>query len=274
MNDKTLCVAISTIGDLSSELLEKLEGYTSRLNSGIDFLVISQKARRNHFLDINPRLRIIFSTDIGLSKSRNLAINESKCSWIWFQDDDIDLNIPSVNRLYFELTKFDPDFCCLKIASSEDHSKPFKNYSFLNWSTPLKAMKISSIELVVRKCLIQGERYNFDPNLGLGTSLPSCEENLFFYNFLLKGNGKINQHKFDEYVAYHTTDLDVRNLDHTQRVKARGFFLSKIKFIHAFPLLLYWSLRKERKGITNRLKRSKALLEGYRQGLDKESTRL
>lgn len=273
MKDRSLCIAISTVGELSKHLQRKLELYTETLNKNICFLVIAQKLRQDRTWYVKSRIKVVESKQVGLSKSRNQAIDETDSEWVWFQDDDIDINLENVNLLYERLIEQNPDYGLLRIGSLESRSKPFKNYSFLTWSTPLKAVKASSIELLFKVEIIKGYKLSFHPRLGLGTSLPSCEENLFLYQFLIKTRGRVRELLYYGFTAYHTNLPENRLVDFNKRALARGFFLSKLKIWHSLPLFIYWCLRTEAKGVSSRPARIKMLLAGYKKGLLEKSDR-
>lgn len=252
--------------ELSSQLKAKLDVYIRELNHRITFLVVVQGSSREAYHCINDRLSIVYTRDLGLSKSRNRALTTVNTDdWIWFQDDDLVLCSHEVNKLYEEIISNDPDLVYLKIGSLEDRNKLFKNYSFHSWKTTLKALKLSSIEIIVKAELAIMNEIHFDINLGLGTTLPSCEENLFVYQILNIKGPTISEFSYPRVVAFHTLIFGNRLIDSEARARARGYMLSRLSYWHQFIVFAYWSVRSEPKGVVSRPKRLKLFIDGYKK---------
>ena len=258
-----LTIAVSTVFELSEKLNEKINCYLSRLDENISFLVIVQRSSKEYTLHENPRLKVIFTKQSGLSKSRNMALRNCSSSYVWFQDDDIDLNPPVVNNMSYELCSRNIDLMFLKIESKELRGTPFKPYDFHQRPSIFNSFKISSIEIVIRCSFQQEHNIWFDENLGLGTNLPSCEENLFSYQ-LIRSSGGYNDRIgiYDGFVASHTTLTDQRNIDIENRVRARGYLIASLSIIHGLMLFVRWSTRHEASGIMCRLRRARLLIAG------------
>ena len=86
MNTKNdlLTIAISTLGDNYVSLIKKIISFLNNVNKKIVFLIIVQTNHINKIKYPENRISVIFSNSIGLSISRNIAINNVKTKWIWF----------------------------------------------------------------------------------------------------------------------------------------------------------------------------------------------
>lgn len=233
-----LTIAISTMR-VASHLIDKLKGYESQLTSNVKFLVVSQGEPAQVTENPSTRITVLKDTDKGLSKSRNRAIKACDTEWIWFQDDDIELNLTSVTNLLAQLEVQAVDVALLKVGSLEEPKHElYKNYSYLSWNNSLVAFKASSIEIVVRSKLLSEHKILFDENLGLGAALPSCEENLFLYSVFSKVSAPKLYYAHPEVACYHTTDIDTRAINQSGRVAARGYLCGKLPFYLGLPFLI------------------------------------
>ncbi len=256
-----LTIAISTVKvSENSELINKVKCYEELLGSDVFFLIISQKETCDKVENISDKISICYSQESGLSKSRNLAIDKCNTDWVWFQDDDIELDLLGTKNLVANL-KNELDFCFGRVGSLEQRDEFYKNYNFQMSDSILNALKISSIEIVAKVSFLRRYNVKFNENLGLGTALPSCEENLFLLNaFKLTPNYTF----LKDVCCYHTTLEDSRDIDHLGRFKARGYLLRHLPIYYSLPLLLRWSFRKA--GKISRYKRAKLMINSYLMG--------
>ncbi|MFH4358373.1 glycosyltransferase [Vibrio diabolicus] len=237
-NEAVLTIAISTCGNDLSNLKDKVYSYIDLLPESVVFMIVNQVGHNNvDFL--SDRLYVINSDSIGLSQNRNICIENCKTKWIWFQDDDIELEIDNFNFLLQEINSSKSDVVTIKIGSLEDKNKYYKNYKKLDMNFPLNSLKVSSIEIIANLKSIKDLR--FDENLGLGTKLPCCEENLFILTVSRIG---LSIRQIDLVMCYHTTLDDNRVKKSKSHFNARGYLLAHYKFIYAFFLMLRWSLRE------------------------------
>jgi glycosyltransferase involved in cell wall biosynthesis len=254
-----LTIAISTIFDNRERLINYLFGISDRVPSSIIFLVISQLEKNNYREHVSENIKLITSTDKGLSKSRNIAIDDCSTEWIWFQDDDIELLTDSLQKLVKFLSGYSGDFVLGKVLSSENEDNFFKDYSRYYVRSDFLAFRVSSIEMISKVEFLRPKKIRFDENLGLGAYLPSCEENLFFYDSIRRNHGKYTILDFP--VCCHTTNIDTRKINQAGRYKARGYLLAKIRS-HVSPfILIWWSVRPALDGVP-RLVRLCLMLSG------------
>ena len=88
MNKKSLTLAFSCLG----AHLEQLQVHIATLNpnENITFLVLVQKHSEVQYgLKTVNNVSIVYLDSIGLSKSRNAAIEHACTDYIWFLDDDV-----------------------------------------------------------------------------------------------------------------------------------------------------------------------------------------
>ena len=129
----------------------------------------------------------------------------------------------NVNKLCDYLAGSEKNMVFLKIESSESQGVSFKNYNFHRFTSHLRSLKISSIEIMVKPSFVRANDIHFDENLGLGSKFPSCEENLFVYQALKTGDSK--SEFYDVPVARHTLNLQSRDIDFHGRYAAQGYLV-------------------------------------------------
>lgn len=257
-----LTIGISTVASYLPELLGKISDCPVFKSNDVDFLIVSQKESENKIVNLNEKIKIIYSTSIGLSKSRNLVIENCHKDWLWFQDDDIVLNEDSVFNLMLKLECCKDDIVLTKVGSLECPDKLYKSYKFHNNHSMLNMLKVSSIEIIVSVSFLKINAIKFNEDFGLGTSMPCCEENIFLLDcFHASGSFKY----LDIVCCFHTTNLELRNISYEKNLFAKGKFLSMLPFYIATPLLLKWTFMKTdlKKGQQFRLL-AKGLIEGKR----------
>ena len=254
-----LTIAISTVEGARDSVLSAVDDYLKMddLHS-VNFLVISQGEVTESIRRISDRLTIVSTQDLGLSKSRNKAVTMAATKWLWFQDDDIALNIKGVARLLGCLRNRSSDLAFIKVNSLEDVAKPYKNYSFFSRHSYLNAIKLSSIQIVVDVEFVKSHLIRFDPRFGLGSSLPCCEENLFLWQCFSLTN---DVQYLDVVACYHTTNFESRQIQLTTNYVAKGAFLRQLPIWVSIALLLRWSVRGDLR--ISRFNRAKSLLKGY-----------
>jgi len=256
-----LTIAIATNSENLIDLKLKLMNYLNDLDDNVIFLV-SYQTHEHIIISDDDRVRFIFNDRKGLSSNRNLCIENCKTKWIWFQDDDIELNVDIVNKLIKSREFNSHDLLLVRVGSLENRSEYYKKYNFSRVGKYFLPFKVSSIEIMVNCDFIKKYKIRFDENLGLGTSLPSGEENLFV-NKILQCNAKYKT--LNSVACYHTTLEDNRQSKGKQYHMSKGYVLSQINILLAILLSFRWALR-ERNSL-GFFKVIKLHLSGFKQGL-------
>lgn len=259
----TLNIAISTLRTNFDELLRYLLTIKDKMPLRVSFLVISQLEFEDEFYEFEG-IKVFKCREKGLSKSRNLALRECNSEWIWFQDDDIRLLTNRIPMLVDYLDCLDKDMLLVKVASLENPTKPFKDYGRYSIFARFLAFRISSIEIVAKVNFLRENNLKFDEKLGLGSALPSCEENLFFYQSVIESKARFKV--YDQSVCLHTTLVESRGIDYQARYQAKGYLLGKMRKLTSPLVLFWWTTRKSNDGISRRL-RLRLMLNKYLSSL-------
>ncbi len=175
---------------LSAMFLEDA-GYVDSLNITGDVLVVNQ-CDRDACTDIvrraadggEQKVRFIESTDRGLSKSRNLAMDNADGDICILCDNDVEYLPDYEIRIKDGFEKHpDADLIVFYIKRKE---KPVPNYDRSKRMGYLSVMKIFSPEIAFKRNSIKGIRFDERFGAGSGRYLMG-EENIFLYDCLKKG---------------------------------------------------------------------------------------
>lgn len=158
------------------------------MNIRNDCLVINQCNREERFESVinNNKITVINSSDIGLSKSRNLAIKNSTSDICIIADDDLEYVNNLKDIVIREFNKNNGyDILVFKVYG---RNKEFKTYTNkekkINY---LSSMKISSVQIALKKKEIIDKNIYFNELLGAGAKYSMGEENEFLFKCLRKG---------------------------------------------------------------------------------------
>lgn len=261
MSDPVLTVAVSTLAKNRDQLLARLSAIKADLPPAIKFLVVSQLEADEGYFCFDG-IDVYKSEEKGLSKSRNLGLSRCVTDWIWFQDDDIDILVGPLLTLAKKIGGFGCDVILAKVASREKPGEYFKNYDRYSINKRFLALRISSIEIIANVPFLRRYDLRFDDNLGLGSALPSCEENLFFYDCIVKSSGSFMV--YDDAISLHTTVSESRNIDYEGRYRARGYMLAKMGDFFSPIILIWWAVRRTRENLPRRVRLS-LMLRSYFQ---------
>jgi glycosyltransferase involved in cell wall biosynthesis len=179
-----LTLAISTINNRIEKLL------LPPVDSRVSCIVVHQKTEGlNHNSEevidqIKNRDDIVYielSYD-GLSKSRNVAIQNCKTEYIYILDDDIQLMPNAIDSILKGIES-------KSAAYAFKHAKKQSDFSVSNrfrYHTFFTASAVSSIDMCLNVEFIKQHNLTFDERFGLGTNLPSGEEYILLTDILKK----------------------------------------------------------------------------------------
>lgn len=130
--------------------------------------------------------RYIFTDTRGLSKSRNIAINECSADILLISDDDV-RHFDEVEAIILsEFARTGADILTFQITTPEGH--PFKTYNPSAFTHSARSvMRVNSIEIAVRVKSVKDKGLKFDEEFGLGARYPTGEEIIFLSDALKAG---------------------------------------------------------------------------------------
>jgi len=199
-----LTLAISTVSDNLNKALQVFDCFNEFTLSNVEFLVICQNDFGKDNFEQMGHVTVYYQSKKGLSKSRNYAIEKALGDYVWFLDDDVILKESFI--VDFISDKFRGyDLVFGKIYCS-DINEAYKKYSRKRYRR-YEMLRVSSIEIIVRREFLINNEIYFDESLGLGARYPSGEENIFLLG-CYDANASIIE--IDEYCIYHPCNEEKR----------------------------------------------------------------
>lgn len=262
MTVKLLTLAISTIRQNFARALAIGNQVAAEFPERTEVLIVCQgvMADLEHPATVADNIRVVFSDERGLSKSRNLAIRHAASDYIWFLDDDVQLPREGVARVLELLAGRRPDVARVKVGSLEDKSRYYKRYRPLRRFRKVHLLQFSSIEVICRLGVLHAHSIAFDERFGLGTPYPCCEENLFLLR-MFEVTEDIAQS--EEACVFHSTLAAGRLELAYGHFFARGYVLSHYCAPIAVGVFARWIARAT---ASRRLQAARAMWAGYLKG--------
>ena len=200
-------VILCTTGSKLDDLLININSLENQ-EVDIDLIVVTQgnhDAVERMLQNCKIHYKHIYDNGTGLSRARNIALknigSEHKDRLLIFSDDDNWYPAGSLKEAGSVLRKNNSPICIFQYFDEKRGQYP-KQYSqkphFISY---LDILHISSIEIVIDLNKVDKELIQFNEELGVGTKIPSGEENELIIR-LKKQGFKIYYYPF--IISYHT----------------------------------------------------------------------
>jgi glycosyltransferase involved in cell wall biosynthesis len=177
-NDIEILVATMNRTDL--DFLSKM--FPFKHFSNYNILIVNQ-SKTNVLSSDYPSIRVINTYDFGLSKSRNLALQNAVGKILIIADDDIIYQIDFAEKTIVAHNKLDQatviNFCAINKNGSYLKKYPSDSKKQLN---TLDIFNTSSIEMTINKERLDLAEIRFDENFGLGGIFEMGEEAIFLFD--------------------------------------------------------------------------------------------
>lgn len=227
--EKDLEILIATKDRVSLDFLLPMFPYEPFSNFNI--LIINQS--KNCILNSDfPSVRVINSKDIGLPKSRNLAINNASKPICLFADDDVTYT-NNFDKMIIKAFNSNRDASIItfnhqRLGLDYPHKKDY--FGYLHNKTTIE--KVCSVEIGFKLNDIKKKNIFFDDHFGLGTYFETADEFLFLRS-CLKANQKLYYHP--EVILFHPLNSSGESQGNDRVIYARAAL--KYKTHHFFAYL-------------------------------------
>lgn len=193
-----LTILISTYEDgiLNMEKTVKI------VHPDICYLVIHQtkKTIENPSFLNRADITVISSNTIGLSKSRNIGLENCKTDYALIADDDIEYIPKGLEEVLKIIIEEKPDFATFKIQTPDDEPEYKKYYETSFKIGTVKKHYYSSVEILLNVSLLKKHRIRFDQRFGLGAPLRRGEEAILIQDCVDSG---FNGYYYPVYLVKH-----------------------------------------------------------------------
>lgn len=224
----------------------------STLNSGIykirfrkdcRYVLIHQVTNGKNYSDfvrtLPPNVRYIESNEIGLSKSRNLAIENAKSDYLWIMDDDVEIYDEALSYINHFTAQYSES--PLLIVSHTLKKDAIGTKEKIKRVNIVSAAGVCSIDMIIKISALKNVRFNTE--FGLGTKYPSGEEYIFACE-LIRSGGKI--YKSNKICSFHP-DIEKNNDIYPNKDKLNTkmkMFIAANGFTVGFILYMAFCIKK------------------------------
>jgi len=190
--------------------------------------------------------RMIYTTERGLSKSRNLAIENANSDICLICDDD-EIFVDNYGEIILKAFEENKDAGVITFKFNIT-TETYVNKTF--WKEPrdigyLSALKISSQQIAFRRKDVVGNGVRFDMQIGSGASKAGGEEKIFLHNCLEKSL-KIR------YIPECIADVSYGDSQWAHYIYSKEYFIDfgyYVRRLHgrklfAIPLCFYFAIKK------------------------------
>ncbi|WP_310379234.1 glycosyltransferase family A protein [Flavobacterium sp.] len=151
--------------------------------SEFSILIINQTTSETLLISDYPNIRVINSSEKGLSKSRNLALENAVKKILVIADDDVVYQNDFVSKIIAAYNKFQHataiNFCAINQNGTFLKKYPTDSKKQLN---TFDVFNVGSIEMTINKERLDSIGIRFDENFGLGASFEMGEEAVFLFD--------------------------------------------------------------------------------------------
>jgi len=151
--------------------------------SRYSILIINQTKLDEDLESSNPKIRVINSREFGLSKSRNLAIENSIGDILLIADDDIQY-LPDFEKIIFKAYDTYPEASLISFQFLNEDKQLAKFYPKKEGFIRSSKRPLSSVEISFKREDVMTFHIRMNKHFGLGSTFPCGEEQLFKRDFL------------------------------------------------------------------------------------------
>ncbi len=268
----TLGLAVATMADRLPILQRFVEESARGLQDFDQVIIVVQGSSGPRAPDLERMIReagtgvqaqVVASPLTGISRSRNTALEHAVTDFLWFVDDDVLIETDAAREIKASLARVSGDAVSVRIRCLENPDRLYKAYGPQREIRRLHVLKVSSIEIIVNVPAVRALAVVFPEQLGLGTALPSGEENLFLLELLARG-GRIRHLPV---VAGRHTCTETRREKEWRNpaiLRTKGIVARRLGMPLGLLLILRWWLRESRRGMPCRYGRH--LCDGFFRG--------
>ena len=186
---KSLTIAISTYQDRIYEALNLAKRIKS---NGFKVLIIHQSNNEIEKTYIPHGIEYIHIVGRGVARSRNKAIEIVKSGFLWFMDDDCEIDFDELSNLSEVLKNDFYNHGFITVQSKNENGKLRKKYFPEGYKHNLFSIhRFGTIEIIVniesiKKEFLEGQLL-FPENMGAGALYPLCDEPVFLARIIKAG---------------------------------------------------------------------------------------
>lgn len=228
--DLSLEILISTMNRKDLSFLDFM--FPTLDTSRYSILIINQTKYQEDLESSYPKIRVINSREFGLSKSRNLAIENAQGYILLIADDDIQY-LPDFEKTIYKAYQTYPEASLISFQFINEHKELAKLYPKREGYITSTKRPLSSVEISFRRKVVMEFDIRMNQNFGLGSTFVCSEEQLFKSDFF-KENLKVAF--VAKPILIHKGKSSASNLGKQESIEATTAY----KFIQYNNLVYLW----------------------------------
>ncbi len=211
-----------------------------------NILIVNQTSEPNLLKSDYTNVRVINSFEKGLSKSRNLAIENANADICLIADDDVVFE-PDFSQIILDAYISNQDADILTFQTLTTHNEAYSKYP--KSTTRLKPFlkKVLSIEVTFKRASIISHSSRFNENFGLGGHFEDSETYLFLRQAILNNN--LKAYFVPRFIVKHQPTSSSDDVASDRFIYARSALNYKLygRFSYLYILKLLFSLARKGK---------------------------
>jgi len=150
-------------------------------------LIVNQTTSDKNLISNLENVRVLNSYEKGLSKSRNLALQNASCEIVLVSDDDVIYEQDFYNVILNAFNK-SPKSDLITFKAKNFDGQPYRDYANVDYQYNLKSIRgVISWEIAFNVKHINRLGISFDERFGLGSQFSTAEEYIFAREVVDKG---------------------------------------------------------------------------------------
>ena len=207
--------------------------------SSLDILIVNQTSKEVLLKSNMPNIRVINSFEYGLSKSRNIALQNAIHDIVLIADDDVVYEKNLVSNILYMFNKYlNAAFITFKV--NDLSGMPYRDYTQSTIQHSLRSIKpLISIEIAINCKVVEELNISFNNHFGLGSTFATGEEYVFCRDILKSGGiGYFN----NVHIVSHPEHSSGKEMGSDRVIYARAALAYKLYGIFAFLWLIKYTL--------------------------------
>lgn len=228
-------ILIATMNRTSLDFLDNT--FRNADISKCQILIINQTTPEVLLDSNDPNIRVINSFEKGLSKSRNLALENAKADVVLIADDDVVFE-REFHKTILTAFKDYNEAALITFKVWKENNEEYRDYPTKHrWHTIHSLENIMSIEIALNRKIILGTNLKFNALFGLGSHFETAEEYIFCRDALSKG---LRAFFYDAFIVSHSEFNSGQGAGNDRIIYARAAMQYKLyKQLAYFWLLKY-----------------------------------
>lgn len=179
-------ILIATMNQTNFDFLENMFLFSDY--NKFNILIINQTSENRLLYSDNEKIKVLNVFEKGLSKSRNLALENATKKLIIFTDDDVVFQQKFEKKIIKTFNSYvEHDGFRFQYLNSQGNFAKKYPKTFQSKLTKFEVLNSSSVELVFKGESLKQVNLQFDENFGLGTKFFMGEEAIFVSDGIKKG---------------------------------------------------------------------------------------